>query len=225
MTPAQVVLGFRPHTYWTAVVAVAGETDEPQVVRRARIDFAEGETRLVYHRAAEMGPDEGARWAETVRSRTRATAGEAIARLLKDLAGEGRVATRAVVPRGGGHVPERLADIVRSHSAQHAAEGEFYRDVVADACRDAGLEVSRIIERELHALTADLLGGVQAPWTSGCATWVAPLGHRGARTRGWPCSPPGSASPERRTTPPRRAQGVADCFRGAGLVTVCFPWR
>ncbi|HSZ52962.1 MAG TPA: hypothetical protein VK801_15450 [Caulobacteraceae bacterium] len=158
MASARVVLGFRPHTYWTAVVAVAGEVGQPEVIRRARLEFAEGDTRLVYHRAATMAPDAAARWVETVRSRTREAAGLALAPLLQDMATEGYAVARAVVPRGGGRVPNRLDEIVRSHSAQHAAEGEFYRDVVADACGDAGLAVTRLVERELHALAADLLG-------------------------------------------------------------------
>ncbi|HEY2048150.1 MAG TPA: hypothetical protein VGH03_02335 [Caulobacteraceae bacterium] len=158
MSSPTVALGFRPHTYWTAVVAVTGDPKQPEVVRRARIEFAEGETRLVYHRAAEMAPDAASLWVETVRSRTRDAAGLALGRLVQDLAAEGWTVGRAVVPRGGGKVPQRLEEIVRSHSAQHAAEGEFYRDVIADACRDLNLEVTRVVERELHALTADLLG-------------------------------------------------------------------
>jgi hypothetical protein len=158
MSSPKVSLGFRPHTYWTAVVAATGEAEQPEVVRRARIEFAEGETRLVYHRAAEMTSEAAAQWVETVRARTRGAAGLALERLLQDLAADGWTVGRAVVPRGGGKVPERLEEIVRSHSAQHAAEGEFYRDVVADACRDLDLDVTRVVERELPALTADLLG-------------------------------------------------------------------
>jgi hypothetical protein len=158
MSSPRIALGFRPHTYWTAVVAATGEADQPEVVRRARIEFAEGETRLVYHRAAEMTAEAAARWIETVRSRTREAARLALARMAQDLADDGWTVGRAVVPRGGGRIPARLEEIVRSHSLQHAAEGEFYRDVVADACRDLGLEVTRVVERELHALTADLLG-------------------------------------------------------------------
>ena len=58
MTRAQTiaVLGFRPHTYWTAVVAVAGEADAPQVIERRRIVFASGDERSVFHQAAEAPP-------------------------------------------------------------------------------------------------------------------------------------------------------------------------
>jgi hypothetical protein len=105
-----------------------------------------------------MTAEAAARWIETERSQTREAARLALARMAQDLADDGWTVGRAVVPRGGGRIPARLEEIVRSHSLQHAAEGEFYRDVVADACRDLGLEVTRVVERELHALTADLLG-------------------------------------------------------------------
>jgi len=154
----EVVLGFRPHTYWTAVVSLAGDVEAPEVVHRARIDFAEGETRLVYHRAAEMTLDAAAAWVEHVEVRTREVATAEIARLVQTLKTAGQDARRAMVPRGGGRAPERLEDIVRSHSGQHAAEGEFYRDVVARACEAAGLEVSRVVERELPSLVGDALG-------------------------------------------------------------------
>jgi hypothetical protein len=209
MGSTQIVLGFRPHTYWTAVVAVAGGVEQPEVLRRARLEFAEGDTRLVYHRAATMNPDAAARWVEMVRSRTREAAGLALAPLLQDMAAEDYAVARAVVPRGGGRVPDRLDEIVRSHSAQHAAEGEFYRDVVASACRDAGLAVTRVVERELHALTADLLGErvevvkerlrtlgrmLGPPWSEDqrlamLAAWVGLAGEKGAPTASMAAAP------------------------------------
>jgi hypothetical protein len=152
------VVGFRPHTYWAAAVVLAGGVDAPTVVRRARIDFAQGETRNVFHHAAELSLEDGAAWAERVRLRTTATATQAIGDLLAALRVDGEAPLRAVVPAGGGRAPERLEDIVRSHSAMHAAEGEFYRNVVAASCEAVGLAVTRVIERELPSLAADALG-------------------------------------------------------------------
>jgi hypothetical protein len=76
--------------------------------------------------------------------------------------------------------PDKLEDILKSHSWMHAAEGDFYRGVVATACTELGLEVRRAIERELaadvtrrHALPAPLLethlkalgAALGPPWT------------------------------------------------------------
>lgn len=160
--PSFAVLGFRPHTYWTAVVALAGETHAPRVVERRRIDFAAGDERLVYHRAAEMSLAEAASLLVKVRLATEANAAREIGALLADLR-RGSVSVRlAVVPTGIAKLPEQLEDILRVHARMHAAEGIFYRDVVAQACLAEGLKVLRVVERELPALVGDLLG-VKAP--------------------------------------------------------------
>jgi hypothetical protein len=71
-----------------------------------------------------------------------------------------------------------VAEIVRVHSLMHAAEGVLYRDVVAAACRELGLDVIRTLERDLPetaglvlemdpaALTARLAGlAIDPPWS------------------------------------------------------------
>ena len=72
--------------------------------------------------------------------------------------GDGVSVAAAVIPAGTAKLPERLEDILRAHARIHAAEGDFYRDVVASGCEAAGLEVHRVVERELPALACDLLG-------------------------------------------------------------------
>ena len=156
--PSLAVLGFRPHTYWTAVVALAGEPDAPRLIERRRIDFAAGEERLVYHRAAEVSLAEAESLLVKVRTATEANAAREIGALLADLRRPGVLPRLAVVLAGIAKLPERLEDILRFHARMHAAEGIFYRDVVAQACHAVGLEVRRVVERELPALVGDLLG-------------------------------------------------------------------
>jgi hypothetical protein len=155
---AVAVLGFRPHTYWTATVALAGPPDAPQVIERRKIVFAAGEERFVYHRAAEMEPQAAAAMIARVRTAVEANARHEIERLLADLAREGIAVRVAVVPAAIAKLPERLEDIVKVHARMHAAEGSFYRDAVAAACAAAGLQVRRVVERELPALAGDMLG-------------------------------------------------------------------
>jgi hypothetical protein len=63
-----------------------------------------------------------------------------------------------VVTAGSSKVSDRLEDIVKTHSRIHAAEGNFYRDVVVAACEGAGLEVRRVVERDAATLLAERLG-------------------------------------------------------------------
>jgi hypothetical protein len=62
------------------------------------------------------------------------------------------------VPEAINKLPEALEEILKVHARMHAAEGNFYRKVVATACARLGLEVHRAVERELPALAADHLG-------------------------------------------------------------------
>jgi hypothetical protein len=146
------VLGFRPHTYWTAAVALVGAPDAPHVVERRRIDFAAGDERSVYHQAEELGLDEAEALIARVWTGVLANTTRGVGELARDLAARGFTLGVAVAPVGRERKPDTLPDILKSHSRIHAAEGEFYRAIVAQACADLGLEVRREVERDLPGL-------------------------------------------------------------------------
>ena len=161
-TPLLAVLGFRPHPYWTAAVALTGPADAPRLLERRRIDFAAGDERSVYHRVETMAADAARDWIARVWAACEADARRGVGDLVKDL-GEADVALGvAVVPVGRGKPLDKLENILSSHSHMHAAEGDFYRGVVASACTNLGLEVRRAVERDLAGAVAKLLGG-EAP--------------------------------------------------------------
>ncbi|MDB5455253.1 MAG: hypothetical protein JWP92_838 [Caulobacter sp.] len=174
--PSIAVLGFRPHTYWTAVVAVAGRADAPRIVERRRIAFAAGHERFVYHQAAELEPARAQALIDAVRAATGANAAREIGGLLTDLRSEGLTVDVAVTPAGTAKPPEALADILRVHARVHAAEGSFYREVVAAACDALGLRVRRVIERDLPAQLGRSLGVEPAALEARLKTMGAPLG-------------------------------------------------
>lgn len=152
------VLGFRPHTYWTAIVALAGELGAPRVVERRRVVFATGPERFVYHQVVEMDPAAAQIRIAEVRAASRAKATRGIAEAVAALGQAGLEVGLAVVPTGRVRAARPLAEIVKSHALVHAAEGDFYRDVVAEACAALGLDVSRLVERDLLLETSRTLG-------------------------------------------------------------------
>ena len=152
------VLGFRPHTYWTAAVALAGRPDAPRVVTRRRIDFAAGLERFVYHQAEALDLVEGQALIDRVRTAVESNAAREIGGLVADLRRDGVTVRIAVVPCGTAKPPEALADILRVHARMHAAEGNFYRDAVAAACEILGLPVHRVAERDLPLALGRVLG-------------------------------------------------------------------
>lgn len=146
-------LGFRVHTGWAAAVA-ASDCD---VLERRRIACEPRQTRFLYHRAAEIPFQQAAKLIETGREETIAAAVREIADLLDALARNGTKIETACVPAGNSKLPEALADILAAHSRIHAAEGVFYREALATACAQQGLQVVRAPERDLQALAAAAL--------------------------------------------------------------------
>ena len=136
---------------------LAGPASAPRLVARRRMVFATGRERMAYHQAAEAGPDGAEALIEGVRRATQRNAASEIAALLDDLRRDGFTVQIAVVPEARPRLPATVAEIVRVHALMHAAEGVFYRDVVADACRELGLEVTRTLERGLSEAAAAIL--------------------------------------------------------------------
>lgn len=150
--PSTAVLGFRPHTYWTAVVALAGPLEAPQVLERRRIVFATGAERFVYHQAETLDLRSAQALLDAVRTATEANAAREIGVLLADLQRDGVAVRTAVTAAATARLANSLAAILKSHAQMHAAEGSFYRDVVARACAGLGLEVRRVAERDMPRL-------------------------------------------------------------------------
>ncbi len=196
---AIAALGLRPHTYWTPATVLAGPASDPRLIARQRIVFATGRERMAYHEAAEIGPDGAEAWIEGVRMATQANAAREIAALLAELRRDGVAVEIAVVPEARPRLPGTVAEVVRVHALMHAAEGVFYRDVVAAACRELGLQVVRTLERDLAETAAaildveparlagrlaDLAAGLGPPWNedyrlAALAAWLGLAGAAG----------------------------------------------
>jgi hypothetical protein len=155
------VLGFRVHTGWAAAVAVAGSPSEIQVVDRRRFTLVEQgdhDTVFVYHAAAELDAAAAERRVATARATARANTLRELGRLLADLEVAGYSVRAVGLPGGGARPLPSLGDILRSHSLIHRAEGELYREVLADACAARGLRVIGMPSKELHPRAAAASG-------------------------------------------------------------------
>ena len=152
------VLGFRPHTYWAAVVVLGRSPQAPRVLERARFEFAGPDERFVYHRAAKGDYETAAALIEQARGRCRDTAAAHIGALLKRLDSAGVEIRLAATMAAAARLPEDLPSILQSHALIHAAEGNLGREVIAAAGGLAGLEVHQFAERELAARLHARLG-------------------------------------------------------------------
>jgi hypothetical protein len=126
-------IGLVPHTGWAWLVRVTGTRSAPRVEARAKVvacDVLDGQ---LYHRAA------GARDPLGIVARARSTAVEQASRvLLPHLGGVG-----AAVVLGADLALPPIERILAAHPRIHAAEGELWRAIFAEACGARGIAVTR----------------------------------------------------------------------------------
>ncbi len=142
-------LGVRAHSGWAAFCVLAGHPTAPHILERGRMalcDAAMAGAKQPFHEAEAM-PFAAA---EKFIARCTAASARLAAQAVGDLGARFAPKACCVLTASGRPLPD-LRGILASHSTIHAAEGEFYRDAVALACRNAGIAVRRVRERDLEA--------------------------------------------------------------------------
>ena len=149
MQPA--CLGFRVHSGWSALVAVASTGGSWQVLERRRVSVVDGKIAghtQPYHFAREQPLPEAKKHIARCAAASLRMAREAIEDVVGRLSREHRVAGAVVLLASGRPLPE-LDKILASHPLIHTAEGEFFRQAFSGACEALGIPVTGIREREL----------------------------------------------------------------------------
>jgi hypothetical protein len=146
----EVALGFRPHSGWAVGVVVALG---PVVVSRHRLDLP-GATQP-YHDAVGLPLAEAEALVTEATAAAYERATKAIAELAAghDVVGAGIVAGASTIRED---VP--LARALTAHAMLHAAEGELYRDALADGADALGLPVTLVPPRDTPMLGRRVLG-------------------------------------------------------------------
>jgi hypothetical protein len=179
----QVALGFRAHSGWTALVAIALEKGSPQVLLRERPHLVKTftyEFRQPYHTAKKRSSAEAQDFVSRVRTEARGLASEAISSVQSGFRHQGYELKRCGLLLASGKPLPDLPQILASHALIHTADGELFREALLHAGKRCGLETfkakeSELLERAsctLH-LKADELGrrlvhlgsAVGSPWT------------------------------------------------------------
>ncbi|HEV2349478.1 MAG TPA: hypothetical protein VG028_06480 [Terriglobia bacterium] len=157
----RAALGFRAHSGWVAVVAVAGDTRSPKVVGRSRVELASLEIpRPVqpYHAAQKMELKKAeahiARFAEEARN----FAAKAMRDVVQELRIQGYQVVSCGIVSGSGRPAPTVKAALASHPLLHTAEGELFRNAIIQASRQCRLAVLQIKERELFARGVKELG-------------------------------------------------------------------
>jgi hypothetical protein len=158
MKPA--ALGFRVHSGWTALIAVALEKNQPIILVRQRPHLVATFSytfRQPYHTAEKMTLGEAKTFLDQQRDEARVLALSALRSAQTEAAHQGYEITRAALLLASGRPLPELPKILASHSIIHTADGEFFREALLHGCTRANLPVTKLKDRELLATASKSL--------------------------------------------------------------------
>lgn len=150
-------LGFRAHSGWAAVVAVAGTPHRPQILDRRRIEIADRSipgSLQPYHAAEELPFERAKKLLKRCEAGSARLAHKAVGELVGDLTAKGYAVAGCGLLLASGRPLPPLESVLASHALIHAADGEHFRDALVRAGERKGLSVLRVPERELYAAAA-----------------------------------------------------------------------
>jgi hypothetical protein len=168
----RTAIGVRAHSGWAALVAVSGKPGSVLVLDRRRIVIADTQrpgANQPYHFAEKLELRAAEKHLASCTEASERLALAAIRDVVDEL-NDYEVAGAAILLASGRPLPA-LPAILASHALIHTAEGEFFRQVVRQACEHLGIRVTGIRERDLgerSALQSEIasLGKtVGPPWT------------------------------------------------------------
>jgi hypothetical protein len=145
-------VGFRPHSGWTALVAVSLERGEPVVLLRERVHLVKTfnySYRQPYHTAARAPLEEGRAFIAQVKSEAQQLARAALHKVQAKLAGADYRLSHGGLLLGSGRVLPSLEKILAAHPLIHTADGELFREALTRACTRCELQLLCTKEKQL----------------------------------------------------------------------------
>jgi len=156
----RAAIGFRVHSGWAAMVAVALENGLLVVLEKRKLLLVKTFSytfRQPYHTAGKMQLNDAAEFVRGVESESRELALAGIRALRRELEKlHYKVCGCALLLASGRELPE-FEKIFASHALIHTADGELFRDSIRHSCNRAKLPLTAIKERDLLATAASRL--------------------------------------------------------------------
>lgn len=174
--PPAAALGFRSHSGWAVLIAVARQAGDPVVALRRRVVLSQQTPRQPFH-AAEGQPFATAE--NLIRASTdeaTALADQAVGEAIAELRAAGHAPVAGSLLLGSSRPLPGLREILASHALIHAAEGALFRDVLRKAIAHHGLRVAEVTERELPERASRVLRHSAPGLTRRLAEWGKVLG-------------------------------------------------
>ena len=176
-------LGIRAHSGWAAYVALAGSASTPQILARGRMELCDATiegSKQPFHEAESMSFARTEKYIDDCRTATAKLAGRALKSIVAE---SGPFVGCCILTASGKPLPD-LSGILASHTLIHSAEGEFYRDAVADACAGYKIAVQRVRERDMAEETS-VLPLTESARRDVLTTFGKQIGHKTRNSRRW----------------------------------------
>ena len=157
----KAALGLRAHSGWAALVAVAGTRSSIEVVDRRRIELSASKApgpKQPYHQAEGQKLEKARQIVTRYSEEAGRLASEGFRTVLADLKTRGHSVVGCGLLLASGRPLPDLESILASHALIHSADGELFRDAIADAAEKNRLPLFRIKEKEATGETASRLG-------------------------------------------------------------------
>lgn len=176
MAARPAAIGCRAHSGWAALVIVAGPVGSPTILGRRRIVIADPKipgSKQPYHTAAKLPFQQAEQLVSRCREHSRAMARQELSAAGEHARSSGHEVTGCGIVLASGRPLPDLAATLASHAFIHTAEGELFRNVIADASRELNVPVTGVKERELLAQASATLGKSDAELQS----YLQKMGH------------------------------------------------
>jgi hypothetical protein len=192
----KAALGLRAHSGWAALVAVSGTRGSIEVVDRRRIELSASKRpgpRQPYHEAEGQKLEKARQIVARYAEEAARLASEGFRAVLADLKTRGHEVVGCGLLLASGRPLPDLESILASHALIHSADGELFREAIADGAKRHRLNLVRVREKEvvgeaasrlrlepaaLQSRVAALGKTVGPPWTqdqklAAIAAWLA----------------------------------------------------
>ncbi|HEY6147567.1 MAG TPA: hypothetical protein VIZ69_07705 [Thermoanaerobaculia bacterium] len=159
--PVSSALGLESHSGWAVLVALAGPVGTPALILRERVELADpkdGGAKQPFHAAERMAFPKAKAFLAAAAADAQRRARRELGRVLAGVEKAGWKPARCAVLLSSGRALPALESVLASHALIHAAEGDHFRDALAEAAEFRGLEVVRIPRKELPATAGKALG-------------------------------------------------------------------
>ena len=179
----QAALGFRAHSGWTSLVAIAIEDGFPMVLLRQRPHLVKTftfEFRQPYHTAEKAPRAEARGIIMRIRAEALSLAYKAIQSVQKNLLTQGYEVKCSGLLLASGKALPSLPQILASHALIHTADGELFREALLRAGKRCGIETFtakekdlpqkssgafKLPEKEINRHLVNMGMGLGPPWT------------------------------------------------------------